>query len=134
MKRSVMTSHEVINRKQAIEERMTELFNSRKAQVWDKSIFASILQDDGKHPSTETTLPRLIDEAKFLLVAGTDAPSQVMAITLFHVLRNPRAHARLKDELTQALPRAAMTPSWQEMEKLPYLVSGRINPICLPIH
>ncbi|RAH49962.1 cytochrome P450 [Aspergillus brunneoviolaceus CBS 621.78] len=106
---------------EAIEERMTELFNSRKAQVWDKSIFASILQDDGKHPSTETTLPRLIDEAKFLLVAGTDAPSQVMAITLFHVLRNPRVHARLKDELTQALPRAAMTPSWQEMEKLPYL-------------
>ncbi len=68
-------------------------------------------------------MARLTDEAKFLLVAGTDAPSQVMAITMYHVLSSVKIHVLLLEELQVALPDARVEPSLNDLERLPYLVS-----------
>jgi cytochrome P450 len=71
----------------------------------------------------ERTLARVTDEAKFLLVAGTDAPSQVMALTMYHILNNSHIYARLKEELDTALPNAEENASWEQLERLTFLVS-----------
>lgn len=68
-------------------------------------------------------MERLVDEAKFLLVAGTDAPSQVMAITMYHILHDNSVYRRLQGELHTALPDARVDASWGQLERLPYLVS-----------
>lgn len=68
-------------------------------------------------------MARLTDEAKFLLVAGTDAPSQVMAITIYQVLSNPNIYGLLQEELQVALPDTSVDPLWSNLERLPYLVS-----------
>lgn len=72
-------------------------------------------------------MARLTDEAKFLLVAGTDAPSQVMTITMYHVLSNVKIYNLLREELQIALPDANVDASWSDLERLPYLVSF-LNP------
>ena len=76
-------------------------------------------------------MARLTDEAKFLLVAGTDAPSQVMAITMYHVLSSVKIHVRLLEELQAALPDARVEPSLSDLERLPYLVSVPFGEIIL---
>lgn len=89
-----------------------------------RSIFSDIL-DNEQLPDEEKELPRLVGEAKFLLVAGTDAPSQVLALTMFHILDNPDVHQRLREEVMLAIPDKEASPSWDQMEKLPYLARTR---------
>ncbi|KAI9930243.1 hypothetical protein ASPWEDRAFT_733106 [Aspergillus wentii DTO 134E9] len=83
-------------------------------------IFQSIMQSE-KLPVEERKLKRIADEAAFLVVAGTDAPSQVLAITIFHLLWNPCTYQKLQAELVAALPDLRTDPSWSAMEELPYL-------------
>ncbi|KAJ6076326.1 benzoate 4-monooxygenase cytochrome P450 [Penicillium canescens] len=89
----------------------------------NKSSIIAHLMHNEKLPPGERTLARLSDEAKFLLVAGTDAPSQVMALTMYHILRNSHVCNRLKEELQTALPDAGANPTWVELERLPYLTA-----------
>lgn len=46
-----------------------------------------------------------------------------MAITMYHVLSNPKIHNLLQEELQIALPDASVDASWSDLERLPYLVS-----------
>lgn len=69
----------------------------------------------------EKDLERLRQELTFLMIAGTDAPSQVMAITLFHLLWNPETYQKLKDELDEAFP-VLSDADWTKLKSLPYLV------------
>ncbi|KAK2743929.1 hypothetical protein FQN57_004552 [Myotisia sp. PD_48] len=85
-----------------------------------KPIFLAIANDP-KLPPYEKDLHRLEDEAIFLLVAGVDAPSQVLAITMFHVLRNPDVFQKLNSELLSAIPDPKIIPSLAKLESLPYL-------------
>ncbi|KAE8391134.1 cytochrome P450 [Aspergillus alliaceus] len=70
---------------------------------------------------SEKTFKRLQDDAIFLLIAGTDAPSQALAITMFHLLNNPVPLQKLRAELFAAIPDANTMPSLQLLETLPYL-------------
>lgn len=74
-------------------------------------------------PLVEKSQSRLEDDAIFLMLAGTDAPSQASAITLFHVLDNPEKYQRLRDELLVAIPDVTDIPSLEQLERVPYLVS-----------
>jgi cytochrome P450 len=98
--------------------------------VYDKpdgdSMISTILSNE-KVPSTEKELERMADELKFLIIAGSDAPSQVMAITLFHLLWNPETCQKLKAELDEAFPVVA-DADWTQLKNLPYLVR-HISPI-----
>ncbi|KAJ5282252.1 hypothetical protein N7497_012066 [Penicillium chrysogenum] len=100
----------------------TEVSQQVKA-VYDKpdgdSMISTILSNE-KVPSTEKELERMTDELKFLIIAGSDAPSQVMAITLFHLLWNPETCQKLKAELDEAFPVVA-DADWTQLKNLPYL-------------
>lgn len=63
-----------------------------------KSTYTNNLADP-EIPQSENGLERLEDDAIFLMMIGTDAPAQALAITLFHILNNPKVYERLKEEL-----------------------------------
>ncbi|KAJ5603009.1 hypothetical protein N7537_005965 [Penicillium hordei] len=70
----------------------------------------------------EKEFDRLDNELHFLIFAATDAPSQVMAITLFHLLWNPETYQKLKDELDEAFP-VLSEADWTKLKSLPYLAA-----------
>ncbi|KAE8153060.1 cytochrome P450 [Aspergillus avenaceus] len=74
-------------------------------------------------PDNEKERTRLEDDAIFLLIAGTDAPTQVIAITMFHILNNSEVHRRLRTELRSALPDVSIDPDLTTLEQLPYLTA-----------
>ncbi|OJJ96495.1 hypothetical protein ASPACDRAFT_54396 [Aspergillus aculeatus ATCC 16872] len=83
-------------------------------------IYPSILADPSV-PPREKDSPRLEDDAIFLMMAGTDAPSQALAITMFHILDNREAHERLKAELLANIPDVRCIPPLETLEQLPFL-------------
>ncbi|KAJ5199135.1 Cytochrome P450 [Penicillium cf. griseofulvum] len=87
----------------------------------EKSIISTVLSNE-KVPDHEKEFERLKDELQFLLLAGTDAPSQAMAITMFHLLWNPETHKKLKDELDEAFP-ILSDADWNKLKNLPYLTA-----------
>ncbi|KAL3476651.1 cytochrome P450 [Aspergillus californicus] len=84
------------------------------------AIYPAILSDPTV-PQTEKDQSRLEDDALFLMMAGTDAPAQVLAITLFHIIHSPEVHKELKRELLSGIPNMQTMPSLHDLEKLPYL-------------
>jgi cytochrome P450 len=117
---------------QDVYRRVKSLFKQLKRESYsestERSIFADILKND-KLPQEEKELRRLVDEGNFLMSAGTDAPSQVLTITMFHILRNPDITRRLKEELASAMPDPWADASWSAMEQLKYLVISLAIPI-----
>lgn len=91
------------------------------------AIYASILADPDV-PRSDKELTRLQDDAIFLMMAGTDAPSQAMSITLFHILNNPDVYQKLQAELISSIPGTDLVLSLDQIEKLPYLVSTVVRP------
>lgn len=89
-----------------------------------KAIYPAVMADPDI-PLLEKSQSRLEDDAIFLMLAGTDAPSQTSAITLFHLINNQTIYQRLKDEVLAAIPDVTHVPSLQELEQIPYLVSIR---------
>jgi cytochrome P450 len=88
----------------------------------DHGMLLRILKDD-KTPATEKQFPRLVDDAKFLMIAGVDAPSQVLAITMFHILNNLSVYRKLQEELINAMPDPMQVLPLSLLERLPYLVT-----------
>ena len=86
------------------------------------AIYPAILADP-EIPPSENTSSRLGDDAIFLMMAGTDAPAQVMAISMFHILNTPEVHQRLKTELFNGFPDINTMPTLEELESIPYVVS-----------
>ncbi|KAJ6027455.1 uncharacterized protein N7446_003953 [Penicillium canescens] len=84
------------------------------------AIYPAILANP-EVPLLKKSQSRLEDGAIFLMLAGTDAPSRTLAITMFHILRNPATYQRLKDELFAALPDVKAVPCIDQLENVPYL-------------
>lgn len=70
-------------------------------------------------PATRRSLQ---DEAQVMVFAGSDTVALTLTTGLFHVLDNPAIHQKLMAELTQAWPNLGTAPSYEDLEKLPYLV------------
>lgn len=88
------------------------------------AIYPAILADP-EIPPSENTPSRLGDDAIFLMMAGTDAPAQAMAISMFHILNTPEVHQRLKRELFNGFPDINTMPTLEELESIPYMVSEK---------
>jgi cytochrome P450 len=86
-----------------------------------RAIYPAMLAND-KVPPSEKKAKRLQEDATFFMLAASDAPSEALAITSFHILDNPEVLRRLKDELFSAFPEVTSIPSLDELERLPYLV------------
>ncbi|EEQ28161.1 benzoate 4-monooxygenase cytochrome P450 [Microsporum canis CBS 113480] len=105
-----------------IKSRMKQVYVMNKHELKEPCIFAEVMHDE-KLPASERNLGRLTDDALFLIVAGTDAPSQALAITMFHILNNSEVYEKLREELMRALPNPRVDPPLAMLETLPYLTA-----------
>ncbi|KAF3904972.1 hypothetical protein AA313_de0200637 [Arthrobotrys entomopaga] len=102
--------------------------------------------NNGDKPSFPTVLGRLLtpnegkgfqvpskqgikDEVITLVSAGNDTTGITSMVGLFQILKNPSINERLLAELKTLLPNVDSIASYQELEKLPYLVTKIPQPI-----
>ncbi|KAH8696252.1 putative cytochrome P450 [Talaromyces proteolyticus] len=70
---------------------------------------------------SEKTFSRLAVEANGLLAAGFETTGSILTHTTYLILAHPDAHRKLLVELMEAIPNPGQIPSFQNLEKLPYL-------------
>ncbi|KAI1208152.1 putative cytochrome P450 [Annulohypoxylon truncatum] len=88
------------------------------------TVFDGIL--DSKLPDQEKTLTRLWQELQSIIGAGTDTVSWSLSVLFFYLLNDRTVYKTLMSELENAIPNPTSQPSWNDLEKLPYL-SACIN-------
>ncbi|KAI9727815.1 MAG: hypothetical protein M1834_007962 [Cirrosporium novae-zelandiae] len=89
------------------------------------TLFHSILQSD--LPPKEKTAERLGQEVNVFAFAGTETTANVLANLTFYLLSNPEMLQKLRDELDVAYADPNAPPTFQQLEKLPYLVSPFVS-------
>ena len=75
--------------------------------------------------SSPTAL-QLSHEARVMFGAGYHTVGTTLMTGVYHLLRNPEAKQRLVDEVRATWPALDQAPSYEELEKLPYLASAFI--------
>jgi cytochrome P450 len=90
-----------------------------------ESIFSTLLENPDVPPE-EKTLRRLTDEGEVLLAAGSETSARTLAYTTCYILLHPEVVQKLQHELKKAIPNAKDSPTWTELEQVPYLASGMI--------
>lgn len=97
-----------------------ELWKEKKGV--EESIFSELLESNLLPPS-EKNVPHLLDEGTTLVAAGVETTAKALATTTFYVLRTPGVLQRLRKELMDAMLSLTDSPTWTQLEQLPYLVS-----------
>ena len=105
----------------------SDLAKGRKA-TGQKNVFYDMLTNDHVRPEEKTT-DHLVLEAVTVISAGMITTAQVLSVITYHLLRNPRMKQRLQQELASSMVLNDRRPSWQTLEKLPYLVSTTSIPL-----
>jgi cytochrome P450 len=77
---------------------------------------------DPKIPPQERTFRRQRDEAFGIVGAGTETTATVLTVAFYHLARDNAVRDKLQAELKQLMPTPDSTPTWIELERLPYLV------------
>ena len=75
------------------------------------------------------TNEQMAADACTLLIAGTDTSSNTMVVITWALLNNSQMMQRLKAELKEVMPARGDAVDWLTLEKLPYLVSQRLESI-----
>ncbi|KAH7635578.1 benzoate 4-monooxygenase cytochrome p450 [Sordaria sp. MPI-SDFR-AT-0083] len=84
------------------------------------SVFGALLTSD--LPPSEKSVERLTDEGFSLFAAGTETVSWALSVITYHLFANPELLEKVTAEVTQAIdPISGELPSWNTLEKLPYL-------------
>ncbi|OTB00292.1 hypothetical protein M426DRAFT_267883 [Hypoxylon sp. CI-4A] len=91
------------------------------------SIFNELLESD--LPEQEKTTDRLWQECQNIIGAGTETSAWTLSILVFYVLSDRTVYDKLMAELETAIPDPMSRPSWNELEKLPYLISYHHFPV-----
>ena len=77
-------------------------------------------------PSEEKNVDRLTEEGILFVVAGNETTGNALSIITYHLLDHPDILKKLRAELAKIMS-GDMIPSWQELERLPYLVSQPLH-------
>lgn len=86
-------------------------------------IYSRLLDPDVRGADAAPPTRRsLQDEAQVMMFAGSDTVAHTLVTGIFHILGNPAVHQKLFAELVQGWPDLGTVPSYEELEKLPYLV------------
>lgn len=85
-----------------------------------KSMLATLA--DPSIPPQERTFHRQRDEAFGIIGAGTETTATVLTVAFYHLARDHAVRDKLQAELIQLMPTPDSTPTWIELERLPYLV------------
>jgi hypothetical protein len=85
-----------------------------------------------ENPSPDAT--SLYEEAQALIFGGTNTNGNVLMLGAFHLLEIPKLVIKLKAELLEVWPALENAPRFEELEKLPFLVSPlQFPPSVMPL-
>lgn len=76
-------------------------------------------------PKHMLDVERVTDEGHAMAIAGTETTARSLSVGAFHIYSNERVKTKLREELRTIMPTPESYPSWNELEKLPYL-SGTV--------
>jgi cytochrome P450 len=85
-------------------------------------IFHQLLSAEANKGQKVPNEKSLLQEAQSLLFGGSDTVSNQMMLGTWHLLESPSLVHRLKKELLEAWPILETAPSFEALEKLPFLV------------
>jgi cytochrome P450 len=94
----------------------------RKEKVDAEPNIIHQMLDSPDPPSEDKAAWRLAFELRTFVGAGTETTGNTLSVTAFHLLANPDKAERLKDEI-QEVQRSQGTLRYQDLQKLPYLIS-----------
>ncbi|KAI9651889.1 MAG: hypothetical protein M1831_007511 [Alyxoria varia] len=83
------------------------------------SMFTALLNSN--LPPSELSLDRLHHEAISVIGAGLETTLRALTVATFHIANNPQVQERLRAELNDAIPDPSNPPSWEALQRLPYL-------------
>ena len=86
-------------------------------------IYSELLNPEASKGRPAPTALYLRHEAQLLFAAGSHTVGTALMIGTYHVLRNPDVKHKLVQELRTAWPVLDEPPSYEELEKLPFLAS-----------
>ncbi|KAL7917142.1 cytochrome P450 [Trichoderma austrokoningii] len=89
----------------------------------DMKVFFEFKDALDRLPKEEIETQRLADEALVLITAGSETTSRALATIIYHVLKNPDIHIKLRQELDVAIPDAKIEVPYSKLEALPYLTA-----------
>lgn len=95
--------------------------NQSEPQGKETTIFSALLSP--QMPPEERTLERMKDESFTLVAAGLETTARFLTNIICHLLLDQEVLSKLQAELKTAMPSPDDIPSWNDLEKLPYLVS-----------
>ena len=82
--------------------------------------------DSEGHPQAPPTALSISHNTRILFVAGWHTVGTTLMTGVYYLLRNSEAKQRLADEVRTAWPVLDQAPSYEELEKLPFLASAFI--------
>lgn len=81
-----------------------------------------------KMPQHLRTPERLMDEGFGMGVAGTETTARSLSLGTYYLLTREDVRRKLREELKQVMPAPDVRPTWNDLDKLPYMVSnGHMN-------
>ena len=86
-------------------------------------IYSELLNPEANKGLPSPTELQLKHEALLMFGAGSHTVGTTLMTGVYHLLRDPEAKQRLVDEVRAAWPALDQAPSYEELEKLPYLAS-----------
>ncbi|KAM0262153.1 hypothetical protein ACHAQJ_001896 [Trichoderma viride] len=93
----------------------------QKSSPTDKKKTMIATLSDPSIPPEERTYYRQRDEAFGIIGAGTETTARTLTIAFYHLARDNTVRDKLQAELKQLMPTPDSTPTWIELEQLPYL-------------
>jgi cytochrome P450 len=94
-------------------------------------IYSELLNPEANKGLPQPTALKLCHEARVLFAAGSHTIGTTLMTGVYYLLRSPEAKQRLVDEVRTVWPLLDEAPSYEELEKLPFLVSGFVYELSL---
>ncbi|KAL8846468.1 MAG: hypothetical protein Q9221_008452, partial [Calogaya cf. arnoldii] len=85
-----------------------------------RTVFSDMLTNPAVRPEEKTT-DHLMLEAVSVIAAGMNTTAFCLTVITYHLLRNPPILERLREEMAGMREVNGEKPSWQMLERLPYL-------------
>jgi cytochrome P450 len=89
-------------------------------------VYNAFLNPEANKGHLPRTALSIFHDTQILLAAGSHTVGTTLMTGSYHLLRNPKAKQRLVDEVRAAWPVLDQAPSYEILEKLPFLASAFI--------
>jgi len=85
------------------------------------------MNTDANKGAPPPTASQICDDARSLFGAGSHTAGTTLMTGAYYILRNPGIKQRLVDEVRTVWPVLDQAPSYEDLEKLPFLASSFIR-------